>query len=322
MHMIIDQNMINISQMLDGLYKYFNFAKTIARKFVRRKQDWGIGIYVGKTLFDFKSPVNINNPVLTAKHVTDVPADFVADPFMICDNGIWYMFFEVLNACNQKGEIGLATSNDGFDWKYKQIVLNEPFHLSYPYVFKWKNDYYMIPESYQANSVRLYKAEKFPTQWSFVKTLLNGLDYVDSSIFYFNGNWWLFSTSYKNNTLRLYYADELMGNWTEHPQSPVVERNIKISRSAGRVVVMDGKIIRYTQDGEHCYGNLVRAFQITEITQKNYQEEVKVNPVLKATGTGWNARGMHNIDPHQIDKNKWIACVDGYRISLVLGRGY
>jgi hypothetical protein len=38
----------------------------------------------------------------------------------------------------QEGEIGLATSEDGLKWDYKQVVLNEPFHLSYPYVFEWQ----------------------------------------------------------------------------------------------------------------------------------------------------------------------------------------
>jgi hypothetical protein len=33
-------------------------------------------------------------------------------------------------------------------------------------------------------------------------------------------------------------------------------------------------------------------------------------PLVKATGTGWNADAMHHVDAHQIGKDKWIAIVD------------
>jgi hypothetical protein len=298
-----------------------NLVKSFVKKFVRRQRnDWSIGIYVGKSPLDFAPPENINNPVLTAKDVTDVAAKFVADPFMVRENGTWYMFFEVMNLDDNKGDIALATSNDGFNWNYKQIVLDEPFHLSYPYVFKWKNEYYLIPETYEASSVRLYKAVNFPTNWSLEKTLLEGSDYVDPSIFYFNDNWWLFTSSTDNNILRLHYSNNLMGNWIEHPKSPIIERNETIARPGGRVVVLEHKIIRYTQDDRYRYGNKVRAFEITKLTTRSYEEkEIKENPILKASGVGWNKTGMHNIDPHQIEENQWIACVDGYGESLIFG---
>ncbi|GAA6617518.1 hypothetical protein [Scytonema sp. NUACC26] len=300
--------------------KYVAFTKRMAKSFIRRKGDWSIGIYTGESLFKFDSPKHINNPVLTAKDVTDVPAKFVADPFMVYENGSWYMFFEVLNASDNKGDIGLATSEDCINWRYEEIVLDEPFHLSYPYVFKFQNDYYMIPESYEANSIRLYKAVDFPKKWSLVKTLLDGADYVDSSIFNYKGIWWMFTTSPKSDVLHLYYANDFMGNWILHPKSPVIEANLNIARPGGRVIVHDERIFRYTQDDEHLYGSKVRAFEITELTTTTYVEkEVRENPILKASGFGWNKTGMHNIDPHQIIEGKWVACVDGYRIVFDFG---
>ncbi|WP_206758423.1 hypothetical protein [Nostoc sp. FACHB-133] len=300
--------------------RYFSFFKELARTLVRRQTKWSIGIYTGQSLWDFVSTENIKNPVLTAKDVTDVMAEFVADPFMVSDNGTWYMFFEVLNSLNNKGEIGLATSNDGFNWNYKQIVIKEEFHLSYPYIFNFKNEYYMIPESYKANSIRLYKAVDFPTRWMFLKTLLDGKDYVDSSVFNFNERWWMFTSSSQSNILRLYYTDDLMGRWIEHPQSPIIKDNLNIARPGGRVVVYDNKIFRYTQDDEHLYGNQVRAFEITDLTTTTYKEKaVQNNPIINASGYGWNKTGMHNIDPHKLESGKWIACVDGYQIIVVFG---
>jgi hypothetical protein len=287
--------------------------------------EWSIGIYVGRSPVEFTAPEHTRNPVLTKHQISDVPAEFVADPFMIKVDQDWYMFFEVLNRASGKGEIGLAISTDGFQWHYQRIVLAEPFHLSYPYVFEWENNYYMIPETHQAGSVRLYKAKEFPTQWKLVKTLIKGHIFADTSIFRYDNRWWLFTETnpdYKSDTLRLYSADRLTGLWTEHPQSPVIQNNPHIARPAGRVIVTDNRIIRYTQDCFPDYGVQVRAFEITDLTPTSYQEqEIDNNPVLAASGHGWNQSGMHHIDPHRLGAESWLACVDGdVRQTPVLDR--
>jgi hypothetical protein len=295
------------------------WLKNGIRKFICRRYDWSIGIYTGDSPFNLNSPVNITNPVLTSQDVTDVTAQFVADPFMVYENGMWYMFFEVFNGQSNQGEIGLATSYDGYKWNYQQIVLRELFHLSYPYIFKWENSYYMIPECATTKSIRLYKAIEFPYRWSFVQELLKGNDFVDSSIFEFNNFWWLLTTSPEGKNLHLYYSDDLLGNWQQHPQSPVVKNNRHIARPGGRVIVLNGQIFRYTQDVDGNYGNKVWAYEIVNLTTNNYAEKaVKEKPIIQASGSGWNQRGMHNIDPHQICQNQWVACVDGYKMALIL----
>jgi hypothetical protein len=76
--------------------------------------------------------------------------------------------------------------------------------------------------------------------------------------------------------------------------------------------VQDGHIFRFAQDDEPTYGNQVQVFEITELTPTCYREkEAAPTAVIKASGTGWNAHGMHNIDAHPGENGKWIACVDG-----------
>ena len=276
--------------------------------------EWSIGIYTASSGEPFKfNGENVNNPVLTAEDVTDVKAGFVADPFLIYENNIYYMFFEVWNLPKKQADIGLATSDDGYNWSYEKIVLNEPFHLSYPLVFKWNNEHYMIPETIFTKSIRLYKADDFPYRWRLVKTLLNGKDFVDNTIFHYNNIWWLFTgTGNKNDTLRLYYSDIPSGPWTEHPKSPVVRGNPNTARPGGNVAVFDNRIVRYAQDDYPYYGNQVWAFEITSLTTENYEEQKIGNkPVLKGIDN-WNTRGMHHISPCRVDGNKWIAGVDGY----------
>ena len=274
---------------------------------------WSVGIYVGESPFKLLPAAHVQNPVLTSQDVTDTAAAFVADPFMLRGDDCWYMFFEVFNHQTYRGEIGLATSKDGWVWKYQQIVLKEPFHLSYPYVFAWQGEYYMVPETLELKAVQLYKAVTFPNKWSPAGRLVEG-EFADPSIFRFENRWWLFacSTPHEHDSLRLYFADQLTGHWIEHPRSPIVEGNDRIARPAGRVLVLDDKVIRYAQNCFPIYGAQVRAFEISELTPTTYHErECDLSPIIGATGSGWNAIGMHHIDPHQLSDGSWIACVDG-----------
>jgi hypothetical protein len=274
------------------------------------KNIWSIGIYSGDSPLSLHGTGHAENPVLEARDVTDVRAEFVADPFMIRRNSSRYMFFEVFNRDANQGDIGLATSQDGYSWKYRQIVLDEPFHLSYPYVFEWDGEAYMIPETKDNRSVRLYKADSFPYGWSFVKTLLDG-DFQDSSVFRRGGRWWMF-TSDRNDRLRLFSADDLMGPWVEHPESPIVENDADGARPGGRVLEYNGSIIRFAQDDFPYYGNSVRAFIVTKLTPSEYAEaEAPGSPVLQPGSGGWNSWGMHNLDAQPSDNGGWTAAVDG-----------
>lgn len=277
------------------------------------RRSWSIGIYTGDSPLRLSSPPEIQNPVLTSREVSDVRASFVADPFMVVEDGTWYMFLEVMNEETDKGEIGLAVSRDGLDWEYRQIVLRESFHLSYPYVFRWKNDYYMIPETLAMNAICLYRATRFPTRWSCVGVLLPGRC-ADTSIFRFDSMWWMFTCApiQKSDTLRLYYSDSLSDGWHEHPRSPVVEGNARIARPGGRVIRYDSRLIRFTQDCFERYGSQVRAFEITDLTRTTYSEkEDAASPVLCAASDGWNSEGMHHVDPILTPEGRWVACVDG-----------
>ncbi len=258
----------------------------------------------------------VANPVLTRRDISDVSASFIADPFMVRAGDGWYMFFEVMNQRSGKGEIGLAKSLDGLSWAYQKIVLAEPFHLSYPYVLKWRDVYYLIPETLGAKAIRLYQSKSFPFDWIHVADLIEGT-FADSSIFRFEERWWIFTctTPTTHDTLRLYFADELRGAWREHPSSPIVVADARIARPAGRIVVYDNRVIRYTQDCYPRYGTSVRAFEVQELSPTTYTErESEHSPVLTATGHGWNGRGMHHLDAHLTPEGLWRACADGHQL--------
>jgi len=271
---------------------------------------FSIGVYKGSSPFDLVAPDDIANPILTGKDVVDVDAMYVADPFLVFTQNKYTIFFEVMNRETRQGDIGYAESTDGKNWKYKKIVIRESFHLSYPYVFEYKGDYYIIPESGQDLSVRLYKAVSFPAKWVYVGNLLSGYNFKDPSIFQYNKKWWLFVAANESDVLNLYYAHDLLGEWKPHPMNPIVKFNNKIARPGGRVIVDNGRLYRFTQDDSSGYGTRVFAFEITELSEKSYREKLVEKPVVNMTGYGWNAAGMHNVDLHKIG-SRWMAVVDG-----------
>jgi len=227
------------------------------------------------------------------------------------------MLFEVFDLDTAKGQIGWATSEDAKVWTYRQIVLAEPFHLSYPSLFEWNHEFYMIPETTGAGMLRLYKAFEFPVRWSLVGILLRGY-FASPSIVRHEGKWWLFAESDlegKCDTLRLYWANELLGPWVEHPSSPIVKGNSHIARPAGRVVPYEGRLVRFTQDCFLGHGTAVRAFFIPEMTSTTYHElACSHEPLLHASGKGWSQSGMHHVDAHCMEDGQWLACVDGFRL--------
>lgn len=280
-----------------------------------RKTTWDIEIYRGPSPFALDNMDKAVNPVLTAASVTDVVAEFVADPFIVRAGGTWYMFFETLIKDTSKGVICLATSSDGLSWRYQRVLLEEPFHLSYPYVFADEQAHYMIPESAEAKSVRLYKATDFPTVWTYQCDLLQGL-HRDPSVFKRDGMWWMFTETSpdRRGTLRLFQAERLTGPWREHPQSPVVDGNPHIARPGGRMIEEAGRLYRITQDTFPDYGIQLFAFEIVELTPTTYREaQVGDGAILKGSRTGLLADRIHHMDACQLADGQWLAAIDHSR---------
>jgi len=279
-------------------------------------QCFSIAIYSGKDIEDLQPLEGVPCPVITREDVTDVPASFVADPFMICHAGQWYLFFEVMPSISQNGQIGVATSTDLCQWRYEQIVLREPFHLAYPYVFEHEGIIYMIPDS-PGNGVRLYKACDFPTQWTVVKEIRTDNIYSDSSVVYHGGLWWMFSAwapdKASAKSLRLFYAEQLDGEWYEHRASPVESENQKFVRPCGRIIRGSaGQLLRFAQDGTDSYGECVRVVEVQELNKHSCREKQVDAPILSPGGNAWQRDGMHHIDAHVTDSGL-VCCVDGWR---------
>ena len=138
-----------------------------------------------------------------------------------------FVFFEDLDHRVGKGIIS-AVEFDGAGPVGDVIpVLEEAWHLSYPFLIEHDEQLWMIPESSANRDVALYRCVRFPDKWERHCTLLSGLELGDATITQHNGLYYLFGAwrdggGGYSDTLAIYYARDLMGPWLPHESNPVL----------------------------------------------------------------------------------------------------
>lgn len=104
------------------------------------------------------------------------------------------MFFETKSNGVMRGEIGVAESlNGGATWRHLGIVLRESWHLSYPHVFSWNGEVYMLPEGSGSGGLRLYRAVEYPLRWELTQEIIKR-PLIDASILEWKGRWYIFAS--------------------------------------------------------------------------------------------------------------------------------
>ncbi len=257
----------------------------------------------GAADFTLEAHPSVVNPVLTAAHVTDVAnVDYIADPFVVVEGGVYYLFYEAHISTNGYTVLCYSTSNDGLAWTYGAKILDSvktgSNALSYPLVFKASGEWYMLPDLFQ-KKILLFRAKTFPTDWQPVATLLTPVyTPADATIFQWQGNWYLFVKDHDGggNNCNIYSSDRLYGGvWTAHPSNPIYT-GLRNTRPGGRPVLRGATIDFFFQDGLAHYGDKVRKYTITDLTPATFTaSEAAESPLLEA-GSGWNGYGMHTLD--------------------------
>ena len=179
-------------------------------------------------------------------------------------------------------------------------------------MFEADGAYWMTPESASQQSVRLYRADNFPDGWVHVADLVTGRTFADPTVFRWDNRWWMFVGNGASDTCWLYSSRLLDAEWVEHPMSPIVANNRGRARPAGRAVTLSGnRLYRLAQNSSPTYGRAARAFQVDVLTTELYAEhEIPESPLVQASGSGWNADGMHQVDPWW-NGDHWLAVTDG-----------
>ncbi len=200
-----------------------------------------------------------------------------ADPTVITHAAEFYIFFEDFIG-DGPGHLSVIKLNPNGEISEPETVLKTDHHLSYPFIFRHEDEYYMVPESMATGNISLYRCTKFPDQWEFHSHLMQDIVASDSTLHFHNGKWWLFTCIAQrehfsaSDELYLFYADDFRSaEWTPHPLNPIVS-DVRSARPAGRVLQLMGKLYRPSQISAPSYGYGLNLNEILVMNETEYHE--------------------------------------------------
>ena len=247
---------------------------------------WWLAVRVGAT------PLEATGNAQGFRRIDAPKGHFYADPFFFENDGKLWLLFEDYIYSEKRGTLACAEFKDG---KLGEVitVLDKPYHLSFPCVFRDGDEIYMIPETHDNLTVDLYRAVDFPRQWEHVRTLYDG-PAVDTMVWHKEGTWYFFCTlkqpREEGMQLWIFMADSPSGDWRPHPASPV-STDIRSSRNGGAIFERDGRLFRPSQDCAISYGHGLWLNEILTLSPTEYKEEpcVKIEPTWAP-----NIEGTHS----------------------------
>jgi hypothetical protein len=249
---------------------------------------------------------------------------FLADPFGWWRDGKLHVFVETYDYRVRIGAIEVLTYDADLHLIDRGPVLNELWHLSYPFIFEAEGETWMLPEAHRSNGLTLYRAVDFPTRWEPAHRIVLDHVPVDATPLFHDGRWWLFYTSAsrepdKMAALHIAYADRLAGPWTPHPMNPV-RVDSGSSRPGGTARVIDGVVVLPVQDCTTTYGGAIRLLRFPVLAPDRV--EIAVEGRIEApAGFAPYVEGLHTLaaagDVTLIDVKRTELSLHGLSIEAV-----
>lgn len=265
--------MPSVMQSIIYLFRTFFlfFSLVVERLILRKDNRWGVAFVDGSWKnANLHKGMEIKNP----------PNHFLADPFVITKNDKTICFVEDYCYKQKRALIAAIEIIDHETYKMLGTVIEEPYHMSFPYLFEYQDELYMVPETSEANSIRLYKCVEYPLKWEYQKDIMSDVKAVDSMFFEHEKKWWMLTNmSTKGNEddasqLLAYYSDNpLSDEWIPHEQNPLIFDS-NIARNGGILDLGSPLPVRGRQkQGFNAYGVALTLAKITDLTPSSYSEE-------------------------------------------------
>ena len=223
---------------------------------------------------------------------------FLADPFGLIRGDRLHIFVERYDYRTRRGVIDCLLFDDAFTLIERRRVLEEPWHLSFPFVFEDEGATWMLPEAHRSGALTLYRAEDFPWRWRPAASIALDHVAVDATPVFHDGLWWLFYASAdrpadKTGALFAAWAERLDGPWHPHRSNPLREDPAS-SRPGGTPVMLDGRLVLPVQDCRKTYGGAIRPLWIDRLTPDAFVAEVGAPIVAPAAFAPFD-RGLHTL---------------------------
>ena len=237
------------------------------------------------------------------------PADRIwADPFAWQREERYYIFFEEMPLATARGHISVLEISPAGPVGPTRVALQRPYHLSYPFLFDFNGELYMIPETGESGHIELYRCSGFPDRWEFVHNMMEGVRAYDATLVPHGGRWWMFvniaevdGASSWNELFLFSAANPLSREWTPHPHNPAVS-DCRSARPAGPLFEHEGALYRPSQNSESRYGYGFNLCRIDVLNETDFQEQIVRRvlpnwaPDVVATHTYGRNGDLHVID--------------------------
>jgi hypothetical protein len=282
----------------NGLYKKPNFLeiirylkKILVRKistFFKSEPVWHVA-FVHSDWCDAALHRGIELPRL--------PGKGLADPFVYSREGKDYCFAEEIDLATELGSIVVYELFSTYAVRLG-TVCEEQFHLSFPYLFHYEDQVFMLVESHQNKDIRIYECLDFPLQWKLKHILMSNVSAADSLLINKENKWWLITnTDHWNDEdycdeMSIFFADSpFSSEWTPHRLNPIYV-DASLARNGG-FFKSKNKLYRVSQtQGIDIYGKSVLINEITDLTEDSFNEVliVEIFPRFKK-----NVLGTHHF---------------------------
>lgn len=221
----------------------------------------------------------------------------IADPFLCESAGQTWLLFEDIPAPGPRGRLACMPLLPDGSCGPPSVLLERPYHLSYPCVFESRGELFLIPESSAARQVQLYRIAGLPSRLDPVALLADDFPAVDTTPILLDGVWYFFTTTPSPfmETL-LFCSSRLDGPWRLHPASPI-SCSVRSSRSAGHLFWKDGRLFRPTQDCSVRYGYAITLNEVDRLTPTEFAEH-PVHHILPTWMPGLLGTHTWNQSPH------------------------
>lgn len=266
----------------------WGWAALAARLDIARREIWQVALIRGPVQRIGQAPITrLENP----------PECFLADPFVVEHEGRHYCFAEEYDFRLRRGRISVFDVDAPTPVRLG-VALDEPFHLSFPYVFRVDGRLYMCPETLGAEQVRIYECTDFPLGWRLHHVAIDAISAADTMIVERDGRWWMLTSLATpgardhSTELAAFVADHpLHGAWSPHRGNPIVVE--PVGARNGGLIRLGKQVFRVAQRREfNRYGAGASVRRITRLDDEGYAEHDML-PLSRDVARG--AIGLHHV---------------------------
>lgn len=280
-----------------------------------RQEDWNVG-YCEVSLEDFiectdKEQLNIQWFKKPRRNC------YFADPFVIKTEKDTYIFFEWYSYLKGKADLAVALKSENFKIYHKLTDFKE--HRSYPFVFKYEDNIYCLPEANATKQVVLYRFDEEKLRLEKDTVLLEGFPIVDATLQLHDNKWFMYLVNQKNSHthLEIYHSDDLRGPYQPHYNNPIMIDCSK-ARPAGKIFTYKDKTIRPSQNCTEHYGQSITLEEIESLTEKQFLTK-EFGAVIPIENSDYN-KGIHTINSDDnivvFDGKRFVFTFSGFKQQL------